>query len=596
MYAHRGWVDKGSEVQALRPLTPLVMMALEQDQLCDAATELFTDILNHFPAFLTVDDFRRLSSFLSTDDACKKISRLKGGEIDEDTMPLAKLLLGYGDAAVQDLARKPDDPKLTQIMYQLLELLSCNGYGGLEDEVCSQALEFWTTYTEFVVDSLFDNEEEEKPAWMGVAKQRLEAVIEACWLKIRMPQHEVAATWDSDARSSFKNFRKDVHDLLLSSYRLLGVDIFRKLAHLALQSVDNHAWLPLEATLFCLNALADSVVDDEAVDDILSEILGSQIFIIMTNTEEKIPAKTRQTAVSMISSYTAFFERRTEHLLGMLNFLFESLRSPALAHVVAKALFSICSSCRKTLASEVNTFLQQYEQILEWDCIDLSVKEKLIGAISAIIEAMPKDEAKILPLGRLIGTIEKDVESCFEAISTSNTTESYSIGIGALKSLGSMGKALQAPDVAVIDLDTDVSQSTFWTDGPGTPLQSRILQIIDVLMPKMSQNCEAVEAACQIFRAGYKERTPGLFVFPLKVSVDFVLSSTLNTARLDYVLDTAGICLLSRASDAEHSVIDAASSFLNYLLALVDWIACKFNHRFLLQRMPLLRRKRRPFS
>ena len=578
MYAHRGWVDKGSEVQVLRPLTPLAMMALQHDQMYDAVTELFTDVLNHFPAFLTDDDFRLLSSFLSTDDARSKISRLKAGEIDEDTMPFAKLLLAYGDATVQDLARKPEDPELSQIIYQLLELLTCDGFGALEDEVCSQALEFWTTYTEFVVDSLFDDEEEEKPAWIDVARQRLEAVIEACWLKIRMPQHEVAATWDADARLSFKNFRKDVHDLLLSSYRLLGVEIFRKLAQLALQSVDNHAWLPLEATLFCLNALADSVADDGSVDNILSDILGSQLFAVMTNTEEKIPAKTRQTAVSMISSYTAFFERHTEHLLGMLNFLFESLRSPALAHVAAKALFSICSSCRKTLTSEIDAFLQQYEQIIAWDRIDLSMKEKLIGAISSIIEAMPKDEAKVLPLSRLIGTIEKDVRNCVEAINASNTEESYNIGIGALKGLGNMGKALQAPDVAVINLDTEASPSTFWLDGPGAPLQARIMQILDVLMPKMAHNSEAVEAACQIFRAGYKERTPGPFVFPLEATVDFVLSSTLNTARLDYVLDTAGICLLSRASDAENATIDAASSFLHYLLGLINWMACKFKY------------------
>jgi len=574
MYVQRGWVGSGSDLQHLRPLTPLAMAALQHEYMYDAVTELFTDILNHFPAFLTDNDFRTLSIFLSTDDARDVVSRLKGGDFDENTMSFAKLLLAYGDAAVQDLAQKSDNAQLDRILYQLLQFLNCGEYGGVEDEVCSQALEFWTTYTEFVIDSLFDHEED-RPTWINVARQRIEAVIEACWVKIRMPPHEVAVTWDSDARLSFKNFRKDVHDLLQSSYRLLGVEIFEKLAHLALQSLNDRAWLPFEATLFCLNALADLVADDGSVDGMLAKVFASSLFADMANTSENIPAKTRQTAVSMISSYTSFFERHNEHLPGMLNFLFESLKSPALANVVAKAIYSTCSSCRKTLTSELGAFLQQYEAVLTWNTIETNIKEKLVGAIASIIQALQRDEDKIAPLIQVIQTVEKDAGRYMQALKSSNTEESQENGISALKCLVSMGKALQAPDEAVIDLDVEAAQSTFWTEGQGALLQVRIVRILESMTVLMKRNSDAIEAGCQILRVGCKERTAGLFVFPLKITVNFVLASRLDTARLDCVLDTAGICLTSRANDTESAMNNAASTFLTHQLGLISMLGCR---------------------
>ncbi len=196
MYAHRGWVDKGSELEALRPLTPMAMTLLQYGEIYDAVTELFTDILNHFPAFLTANDFQTLSIFLTTEDAQMIVARLRTGNFDTDDMSFARLLLAYGDAAVQDLAIKPENPRLNQLLFQLLEVLKCNGYGDVEEEVYSGAFEFWITYIEFAIDSLFDEDNEKREVlWMDVARQRIEAVIEAAWERIQAPPPDIASSW-----------------------------------------------------------------------------------------------------------------------------------------------------------------------------------------------------------------------------------------------------------------------------------------------------------------------------------------------------------------------------------------------------------------
>ena len=577
MYAHRAWIDKVLELEPLRPLTPMAIQALHHEDLYDVTVELFTDVLSNFSAFFTAGDLKSLSTLLASTRAHQIVSGLKGGDYDTEAMSFARLLLAYGDATVQDLAKNSEDPLLSQIVHQLLELLRCEGYAGVEDEICAQALQFWMTFTEFLIDALFASGEE-KPAWMDSARQRVVEVVEASWVKIRIPPHELAASWDSDARAGFKAFRADVQDLLQSSYTLLGVDIFEKFAQLAVQSLENRAWLHLEATLFCLNALSDSISNEDPVDAMLSRLFGSSLFADMSSTVEPVPAKTRQTAVNMITRYTAFFERHVECLPPMLNFLFESLKVPALASVAAKAILSSCSSCRQTLIPELGTFLQQYEVLLTWATAEVYTKEKVIGGIAAIIQAMPRDEDKYGPLSMLVQFAERDVNDCVKFMQASRAEESQASGICALKCLASMGKALQSPDDAIIDLDADAPQSAFWAEGPGASLQAKIVHLLETTTGLMRWNNDVVEGSCQILRSGYKESFPGLFVFPPKVTVDLVLASKLDTARLDYVLDTASAMLSRHVHEPEFTIKSAASAILNNLLNIIYLMGGKYKN------------------
>ena len=569
MYAHRAWIDKALGLDPLRQLTPLAVQALYHEDLYDVTVEFFTDVLTNFSAFLTATDLESLSTLLASTRAQQIVSQLKEGNYDAEAMSFARLLLAYGDATVQDLAEKSDDPLMAHIVHQLLELLRCKGYVGFEDEICAQALEFWMTYTEFLIDSLFAAGEE-TPVWMDSARQRVVDVIEASWVKIRMPSPELATSWDSDARAGFKAFRADVQDLLQSSYTLLGVDVFEKFAQLVLQSLENRAWPHLEATLFCLNALSGSISDEDSVDPTLSRLFGSSLFADMSSTVQPVADKARQTAVNMITKYTAFFGRHVEYLPAMLNFLFESLKAPALASVAAKAILSSCSSCRQTLIPKLDAFLQQYDVLLTWATAEVYTKEKVIGGIAAIIQAIPRDEDKYAPLSKLIKFVERDFNDCIRFMEASQAEEFQASGVCALKCLASMGKSLQAPDYAVINLEPDGALPAFWVEGPGAPLQAKVVQMMETVAGLMRWNGDVVEASCQILRSGYKESDSGLFVFPPQVTVDLVLASKLDTARLDYVLDTACAMLSKYAHKPDTTIKNAASALINNLLGVIS--------------------------
>jgi hypothetical protein len=568
MYAHQAWVEKALELGPLRVLTPLVLDNLIGERIFEVTADFFIDILTHFPAFFTPSDYSSLSAILSSPFAQSRILALRSGVFDIEPTTYAKLLVSYGDAAVQDLASNINEPSSVQILRNLVDLLRCDAYAGAEDEVCSQCLEFWSTFTEFLVDSTFAAGDE-TPLWMESAKNYIPEVIRACWIKIRMPQPDEFASWDPGARDAFKEFRSDVKDLLQSSYALLGLGIFNEFIHLALESLTNHAWLHLESSLFCLNALSDSISDEQSIDEALSRIFSSSLFADMMGSTS-IPAICRQTAVSLITNYTAFFERHSEYLPSVLNFLFDSLKTPAIANVAAKAIYASCWACRNALVPELGTFLHQYEILLAWSGVEASTREKVIGAIAAIVQAVPSEEERLDYLDNLLNFVERDIQAFINLLQEGRYDECQARGLCALRCLINIGKGFQLPDDSAIDLEAKESSSALWAPGTRISLaQAKIVRFMDVVTSSKSSDSQVMEAACQILRTGYKENVPGPFLFPPSITVNFVLSSTLTTARVDCILDTAGALLTRHKSTQAVEISNAALEFLIHTFRLI---------------------------
>ncbi|KAL9030625.1 MAG: hypothetical protein Q9196_001281 [Gyalolechia fulgens] len=567
-YAHAVWLDKAVHLGPLRTLTPYTIRLLWHQDLSEATADCLGDILNPFSEFFTAKDLEHLVGFLISEQAKRQLSILLGGEFESEPMAVARLLLAYGDAMIQDLVKNPDSSTIQLVMQELLQLLACEGSAGADDDICTPALEFWQSYTEFLIDSLYGAEDQIEP-WIDTAKGYVLQAIEFCWVKIRMPAENVLAQWTSDAKGDFKAFRADVEDLLQSSYTLLGANIFDQLANLANEALKNHAWLHLEATLFCLNALSECISDENVVDATLSGLLGSQLFSNMMDSTLAIPYKTQQTAVTTIVSFTAFFERNTQFLPPMLTFLFESLRVHALAAVAAKAIYSTCDSCRSSLVAEVGVFVHQYEVLLGLQGVEPGTKERVIGAIAAIVQAIPTHEEKVGSFIELIDFVDRDVKACQVSVRTGSLEQAQEKGLCALRCLVNMGKSMQEPDGVAIDLEHETSPYEIYDSQRWASSQERILRCLYAVRESLDRDGEITEASCQILRIGYKETSPGPFVFPPKITEDFVRNSNLQTPRLELVLDTAG-AMLTRHTRTTATIIDStATAFLLHLSQLI---------------------------
>lgn len=259
------------------------MSCLVEDDLYQTTAELFTDILLSYSKFLNQDELQMLFSLLSSQWAQGKFIRLSQGDFEFDSLQFGNLLIGFGDAIVPDLARKTYDTPSQQFLTCLNDLLACKGYAVEEDKIFVPALEFWyvsctpklfprpylftntfgkrTTFVEFVVDSLYSDGDDK--SWIPVARTYIVQAIQKCWRKIQFPPPEVWNDWDSVDQTNFHDARRDVADLLQSSYTLTGSELLSMFANLVLQSLESGRWAELEASLFCLGTLSDCISDEE---------------------------------------------------------------------------------------------------------------------------------------------------------------------------------------------------------------------------------------------------------------------------------------------------------------------------------------------
>ncbi|KAI9826906.1 MAG: hypothetical protein M1832_005845 [Thelocarpon impressellum] len=568
-YAHRAFVDSGINTGPLRDLVPVVVPYLAQEDTNEVAVELFTDVLSNYPKFLSPVDIRMLSLSLCSPWAQGRLASLQAGDFDSDPIQFGRFLLALGDATVQDLARSPENGDSQRILEMLHGLLTCAGYPIAEDEIIVQALEFWASFMEFMVESLFAEEEEEKLAWFASARKHAVRAIEECWAKSRIPTALAAETWDAETRKGFKDFRKDVGDLLQSSYPLLGVGLLERFSTLALASLDRGAWEDAEAALFCLNALSDIISDGETEDIILARLFGPAMFASLSDLSLGIPTKTRQTAVNLLGHYATFFERHTENLAAALNFLFQSLDAPSMATSASRSIGSLCSSCRLSLRSELGAFLQQYDLFVGSRSADPMTKERVLGAIASIVQALPTEPEKAEPIGRLLGYVQRDIQACLDAVERGARDEAKDSGLEGLQCLTSIGKGMQELDDVPIDLDSAAPRSGFWDQGSGAAIQAHIVYMAEAVVNALQQDGDIVEAACAIFRTGFAELSPGPFVFSPAVTTKFLLKSTINTPRLGLVLATACALLSSHSTDSSQRIDGEAQALLTHVVNFI---------------------------
>lgn len=442
-----------------------------------------------------------------------------------------------------------------------LDIVTAEGYPGDDDQLSIQSIEFWNTYIEYVNDTLFSKDTDEPdPVWLPQVKSILMQAFQLLWKKMLTPPGDVAQDWGDDERDGFKEFRIDTADLFLSIFVLLGKDMLEQLVDLTVQSLEAKHWQAVEASLFCLNTLADNILEDSANEPIVQRVFQSTLFREIADFDTSLPSQARRTAIDVLGSYGSYIERHEEFLPDAVRFLFASLETPSLANAAAKSISSLCSTCRSSLTNELAGFLGQYQRFLESDTSDPYTKEKVIGAIAAIVQAVSPESAKAEPLHALLNYVERDIASAKQYKAAADDENADLFGITALECLASIGKGMQVPEDVPIDVYDDDEQidsktEIFWESEQGYSIQHRIVGCFSVLQIVGTQS-QAVDAVCQVLRSGYAENVPGPFVLPPSVTVSFVQQCNVATPQLESVLSTASM-MISHHSRHDSKRIDA---------------------------------------
>jgi hypothetical protein len=526
--------------------------------------ELVTDVLTNFPSLLTEEHYSMLLDILRSPWAQDLYQKLVRDDFEFETFQFAQLLLGFGEARVDGLIRS-DDERSRSLLLSLCGLLSVPGYPGVEDKVFIPTLEFWSTYVETLADEMHPADMS-PGSWAAPAVSFAMQAVSNAWQRICYPPPDEFSQWDTSDRVGFNDARKDVADLLQSTFALAGPQLAFTFAELLLEALSTTSWFRLEAAAFCLGSLSDCIREDTRCDDALFSVFSSSLFTILQANRSEVPARVRQTCVSLIENYTEYFERNVALLPPALNLLFSMVGEQGLAAPACKSISRLCSSCRHHLFPEIWAFLDEYQKLMTGHKLDCLSNEKILGGISCVAQGSPDESQRFAALSRILAFVEADLRKsmewgqypppatdfpcgpgsrCLDDGSLENP--SLHMAIRVLRCLLSIARGFQSPAEAPIELEVKSRRGT----QPGTELsrlQRRVFDIIiqiETLYPTVT---EVTETICSILRAGFSEYEPGPFVFPPKDIARYLTGHGIDVPRIGLVVSTA----CSFVSSVEH--------------------------------------------
>ncbi|PSN71577.1 hypothetical protein BS50DRAFT_585056 [Corynespora cassiicola Philippines] len=563
-YAQSEFKDIPEKLKYLRSVIELSFACLEYH--VDDAMELVAEVLEGYPAFFEEKHLRMLWSAITGQWGLEILKNL-----DAETVSLSRIVVAYGQILLESkkLYLEPEDAHHQQAIAFLHDLLKYPDPVGVEDEVAPVVLDFWSTYVSTVAEELFVVEPgEQPPAWIEQAKTHVFLVVSELLQKMIYPPSEITREWDQDSRKTFKVFRVDVRDIILEAYESLRDAILDQFIDFSLRALEANNWLDLEGGMFCLVAVAEPLT--EKSDERLHRLFERSLFRSMSGTTD-VPAITRRTAVEMVAAYKSYFLRHTAALQEILPFLLSVLAQPSLAHGAAKSFASLCSECRKTLTGELAGFLTMYEQFLTYPTAEEFTKSKVLEGIAAIVQAQDSEEKQLEGVRILFNYVAQDAMRAISVTKEGNDPEQGQVlALTTLKCLSCIGRAMQAMDEEVIDLETDYKPSTFWTHGPGKEIQNQVINFVNYLTQVFPASGEIIEAACNVLRAGFKETVPGPFVLPPSAAVDYLTKATIETPRLPYVLETACCWIASNKHDKSEEFQLQAQRLLRHNLSIMQ--------------------------
>ncbi|KAF1947052.1 hypothetical protein EJ02DRAFT_334677 [Clathrospora elynae] len=563
-YAQSEFRHVPEKLQHLRSVNELALTCLEYH--VEDAMELVAEVLENYTNFFEANHLEMLWSAISGPWG---LEILKNS--DAETVSLARIIVAYGQSLLDSkvIYRQPENAHYQQVISFLHDLLKYPEPVGVEDEVAPVVLEFWSNFVSSLAEEAFDNTPKMGvPAWMGAAKANLYQAIFELVQKIVYPSADVTESWDADSRKTFKVFRIDVRDIILEAYESLRDVLTDQFVEFALRGLEASNWLELETGLFGLIAIADVLTQDS--DERLIRLFEQPLFSTISG-NIGVPAITRRTAVELIAAFNHFFLRNPHFLPQVLPFLLAALAQPAIANGAAKSFALLCSECRKSLTGELVSFFQMYEQFLTYPTAEEFTKSMVLKGIAAIVQALDTEEKQLEGVRQLFKYITDDALKAIKVTRERGDAEQGQVlALTTLKCLSNIGKALQASDEEIIDLETEREPSTFWLEGPGKEIQNQVINLVNYLSQAFSGNDEIIEAACNVLRTGFKETVSGPFVLPPSAAVDFITKTTIQTPRLPFVLETACCWISSHRHNPPDDFAAEAQRLLRHDLSIMQ--------------------------
>ncbi|ONM05799.1 Transportin MOS14 [Zea mays] len=264
---------------ASHPLVHLALSSLNSDQFLEPAVNVTSELIHATVSHGSgaIAERMPLIQILVPHIMGLKEQLKDPSKDEEDVKAIARLYADMGESYVDLIATGSDDS--IQIVNALLEVTSL-----LEFDISSMTFNFWHRLKRNLIkrDSYvsYGSEvaiEAEKNRRLQVFRPKFETLVSLVSFRVEYP--EDYHTFSEEDRRDFRHVRYAVSDVLLDATEVLGGDSTLKLlstklaqAYGSCNNEQNPKWQPVEAALFCIQAIARSVSIEER--EILPQVMS----------------------------------------------------------------------------------------------------------------------------------------------------------------------------------------------------------------------------------------------------------------------------------------------------------------------------------
>ncbi|ONK70738.1 uncharacterized protein A4U43_C04F1020 [Asparagus officinalis] len=384
---------------ASHPLVHAALSSLDSEQLLEPAVNVISELI-HYSVARSSGGFSAQMPLIQL--LVPRVMGLKdqlrdSSKDEEDVKAIARLFADMGDSYVELIATGSDESML--IIQALLEVASHPDY-----DISSMTYNFWhhlqVNLTRRDSYSSYSSEasgEEERNRRLQVFRPSFEMLVSLVSYRVEYPQDY--QNLSEEDHKDFKHIRYAVSDILVDATAVLGGELTLKILFMKLvqavgncSSNENCKWQPVEAALYCIQAIAKSVSTQEA------EIMPQVMTLL-----PKLPCQPRllQTVCSTIGAYSKWINAAPIELAilpPLVDILTRGMSTSEDSSAAAAIAFKyICEDCSKQFSGSLDGLFRIYHIAVSGEGgykISVDDSMHLVEALSVVITELPPEHAK----------------------------------------------------------------------------------------------------------------------------------------------------------------------------------------------------------
>ncbi|EPX74542.1 karyopherin Kap111 [Schizosaccharomyces octosporus yFS286] len=537
---------------------------LALDPVSEKAMNILSDLLASYAHLVSKNTIQKLWDILVGEwgETRLKLELDQADSEEENDFSFLNLIIGFSESMLNYIIDNIQEDKCVKVLYILVSLLGFPGYAIAEEEVSWRTLEFWTTLIEdfAMSDSLSD------PVRNNVFQGLAFSAMDKVYYKMLLPSSTQWKEWPSNIRDAFHSYRRDLGDLLESSYSIFG----EKMLTMYVTNIESllhddiKDWQPLEASFYCLTCILDNETSE-------SENLNSWLTRLFNT---NFPAKAAgfgnilllKTTSQLLSDASSFLQKNPQYLNISLPILFDALNIPdsSLQISASRSIHSLCTTCAVHLVSEVEGFVCLVENLTQALVDYPFVLERIYSSVGFVINCLDSLDSQTLYLTRLLSclasplqpnnypdldTFENVIKACLQSL----------VGLAISQS--------PSNNKSIFDVEKVEDKGLYWDKPQILAFQEKVMSFLTYTESSALQYADVVGFICKIIIAGLNELEPSPFSLHISATVQY-FCARFTEFPASILLTLASAILTSpygqnyMSEDLLHSMIMAVQSRL----------------------------------